>query len=189
VQGVSDEPDNDEWADDDASASDRIVLRASATRWMWSLIGSMVIITFGAGMGLGARTGVVGRGLGWFLVALFGFCAVVALRGVLDPGSLVISRSEIDMVRRGRLTTFALADCGRFKTWLNPNRGSAMVVFDYAPDGDSELHRANRRLMGGSRALSDSYGLSADALAKMLNDVRRAVPVEADDGNERDGDD
>jgi hypothetical protein len=153
---------------------DRVVLRASAARWVWILIGSMVFFAFGGGMALSERTGAAAKGIGWCLVVVFGFCAVVALRQLVSPGSLTISRTTIDMIRHGRLTTFELADCGRFTTWRNPSRGTTTVVFDHLPDPDTEVTRTNRTVMGGSRSLPDSYGLSAQALADLLNEARAA---------------
>lgn len=177
-----DEPVEDEPVEDEPDAADRIVLRASAMRWVWTLIGSMVFATLGAGMALGEGTGVVARGIGWLLIGLFGFCGLVSLRQILNPGSLVVSRDGIDMIHRGRLATFSMNDCGRFTTWLNPSRGTTSVVFDYALDGDTELNRTNRRLMGGSRSFSDSYGLPAEVLAKLLNDARDGAAASNGDG-------
>lgn len=163
---------HDEAHDEEHNAGDHIVLRASAMRWVWVLIGSMVFVTLGVGMALGAETGVGGKVIGWLIALPFGFCAIVGLRQIVQPGSLAVGRTTIDMIRRGRLTTFELAACGRFSVWRNPSRGSSFVVFDYTLDGDTELHRANRQLMGGSRLLTDNYGMSADDLATLLNDVR-----------------
>ncbi|MEO6125340.1 MAG: hypothetical protein ABIR32_16675 [Ilumatobacteraceae bacterium] len=155
-----------------AEPEDRIVLRASALRWVWVLIGSMVFVALGAGIALGAKTGIVAQVIGGTIAVVFGFCAVVGVRQMLQPGSLAVGRSSIDMIRRGRLTTYEFVDCGRFTVWRNSSRGSSFVVFDYTPDGDTELHRANRQMMGGTRLFTDNYGISADDLATMLNDVR-----------------
>ena len=164
--------DNADDADEGDDRADRIVLRASAFRWVWVLIGSMAFVAFGVALALGAETSGVAQVIGWILVLLFVFCAVVALRQMIDPGSLVISRTTIDMLRRGRLTSFEFADCGEFTTWRNPSRGTTFVVFDHLPDGDTEIHRANRHAMGGTRLFIDNYGMSPDALADLLNSVR-----------------
>lgn len=157
---------------------DRIVLRASGGRWVWILIGSMAFVAFGGGMALSARTGGVAKGIGWFIIVLFGFCAAVALRQLVSPGSMTISRTSIDVIRHGRLTTFALADCGPFTTWRNPSRGTTCVVFDHFPDPDTEVTHTNRAVMGGSRSLPDSYGLPAQGLADLLNEARAAGAAE-----------
>ena len=171
---------------DDGDAGDRIVLRSSAASWVWVLIGSLVFATFGGGMAFGERTGAVAKGIGWALIALFGFCAFTALRQVVAPGSLLVSRTSIDIVGPRRHTSFAIADCGPFLVWRNPSRGTTMVVFDYAQDGETELARQNRALMGGSRSLPGNYGVSAQDLAALLNDVRnasrRSTLVADDDG-------
>ena len=159
---------------DDADRDEQIVLRASAARWVWVLIGSLAFAMFGGAMSLGERTGAVAKGIGVVLLVLFGFCTIVALREMRAPGSLTITRHEMNIVSRGRLTTFALADCGRFSIWRNPSRGSTHVVFDYSADPDTDLNRANRRLMGGSRSLHESYGVSAESLVDLLNQARSA---------------
>ena len=175
-----------ESAEADADTSlDRIVLRASAIKWVWVFIGSMVFVTLAAGVALRAEAPLFAQTAGGAIALLFGFCAFVAVRQFLNPGSLVISRVAIDMIRRGRMTSFAFHDCGRFTTWLNPSRGNSMVVFDYRPDADTELHRTNRLLMGGSRSLTDNYGMSPESLAELLNQIRDRRPDEdskADDG-------
>lgn len=175
--------------DDENDAGDRIVLRTSAAKWVWVLIGSLVFATFGGGMAFGERTGVVAKGIGWGLIALFGFCAFTALRQFVAQGSLLVSRTSIDIVSSRRHTSFAVADCGPFLVWRNPTQGSTMVVFDYARDDDSELNRQNRHLMGGSRSLPGNYGVSTQNLADLLNDVRTANrrSTLVTDGDERDG--
>lgn len=159
---------------DDEDCDGLIVLRASAGRWVWTLIGSLAFAMFGGAMILSEHTGAVAKGIGVVLLALFGFCAVVALREMRAPGSLMLSRHQMNIVSRGRLTTFALAECSRFSTWRNPSRGSTHVVFDYAGDPDTEVSRTNRRLMGGSRSLHESYGVSTESLVDLLNEARTA---------------
>ena len=175
---MSDEPNDTSGVE--SEQEDRVVLRASAAKWVWILIGSMVFLAFGAGMAFSDQTGTAAKAIGWFLVVLFGFCAVVALRQLVSPGSLTISRTTIDMIRNGRLTTFELADCSRFTTWRNPSRGVTTIVFDHLPDPDTDVTRTNREVMGGSRSLPDSYGLSAQALADLLNEARAAGLAEPD---------
>jgi hypothetical protein len=156
---------------DGADAPDCIVLRASSGKWVWVLIGSLVFLTFGAGLALGARTGAIAKGLGVVLIVMFGWCAVIALRQLMTPGALVITRLGFQVIGRGRVRSFAFAECGRFSVWRNPSRGSTMVVFDHVDDVD-DLARMNRQLMGASRSLSESYGLPSQALADLLDDVR-----------------
>ena len=170
--------DHDDHLDHDDHDGDHdhgaIVLRASGAKWVWVLIGSLAFALFGAALALSVQTGVFAKGIGWVLLLMFGFCAVVSVRELRAPGSLAITKHEIDIIRRGRLTTFALADCGPFSAWRSPSKGTIMVVFDYVPDGDTDLARMNRQLMGGSRALIDAYGVSTDQLVELLNQARAA---------------
>jgi hypothetical protein len=141
---------------------------------MWPLIGSIVFVLIGAAMVLGETTHWLGKSIGAALVVVFGGCGIVAGREIVAPGALIISRRELQVMNLRRHTTFDLADCGHFAPWDNPGRGASVVVFDYARDGDSDLARENRHLMGGSRALPDNYGLRPEDLADLLNDARAA---------------
>jgi len=163
--------------DGEDDGTELIVLRASAARWLWVLIGSMVLVTFGAGLGFSARAGIIGNVIGAIIAVVFGYCAVVALRQILDPGSLAIERLAFSVNRRRSSTKFAFADCSRFTTWRNPSRGGTWVVFDYAPDDDTPVHRANRHLMGGSRAINENYGVTPEDLAELLNKIRNAATL------------
>ncbi len=190
---MTNEP-NDEMLDDgeldDEGDSDGIALRASSMRWVWVLIGSMAFTTFGVALALGARTGIVANVIGGLLAIGFGYAAIVAIRQLLNPGALVVTGDAIEMLHRGRLTTFALADCGPFLTWRNPSSGTISVVFDYRPDEDNDTNRTNRRVMGGSRSLFENYGVSTDALADILNGVRNGTvdgPNQDDDDVNHDG--
>lgn len=150
------------------------MLRASSQRWIWVLIGSVVFVALGTGIALGNRTGAVATVIGVVIALFFGFCAAVALRQILSPGSLLISRTSIVVSAPGRATVFDLSECGSFRTWRNPSRGNVIVVFDYQPDGDTDLALANRELTGASRSLPDTYGVAAQELAAMLESVRIA---------------
>lgn len=138
---------------------DGIVLRASAQRWIWVLIGSFVFVALGAGIALGNRVGAVATVIGAVVVILFGICAVVALRQILSPGSLLITRTSIVVSAGGRLTTFEMADCGPFTAWRDPSRGNVMVVFEHLPTG-------------ASRSLPETYGVPPQELADLLESIR-----------------
>lgn len=138
---------------------DRILLRASALRWIWVLIGSFVFVALGAGIALGNRVGAVATVIGAFIALLVGACAIVALRQILSPGSLLITRTSFVVSAAGRLTTFELSDCGPFTAWRNPSRGNVMVVFEHLPSG-------------AERSLPETYGVPPQELADLLESIR-----------------
>ncbi|MCU1392281.1 MAG: hypothetical protein JWM34_709 [Ilumatobacteraceae bacterium] len=166
--------------DDGLDDEEGVVLRASSSRWVWSLIGSLVFLTFGAALTFSVHTGAVAKIIGGIIFATFAFCAFVAVRELAAPGSLVVTRTSVDMLTMRRHTSFALTDCSEFTTWRNPSRGTTSVVFDYAPDGDTELARENRRLMGGSRSIPDTFGVPAADLARLLNEAWAASRRDAE---------
>lgn len=157
------DPDQDPDPERDAGdVPDRILLRASAQRWIWVLIGSVVFVALGAGVALGNRVGAVATVIGAMVAVLFGACAVVALRQMLSPGSLLITRTSITLSAAGRLSTFELADCGPFTAWRNPSRGNVMVLFDHVPTG-------------ASRSLPETYGVPPQELADLLESIRTSA--------------
>ena len=146
---------------DPEDVPDRILLRASVQRWIWVLIGSFFFVALGGGVALGKRVGVVANVIGVVIVLLFGACAAVALRQIVSPGSLLITRTSIVVSAGRRFTTFDFADCGPFSAWSNPSRGNVIVVFDHLPTG-------------ASRSLPESYGVAPQELAELLESVRVA---------------
>jgi hypothetical protein len=138
---------------------DRILLRASSQRWIWVLIGSFVFVALGAGIALGNRVGAVATVIGGLIAVLFGACAVIALRQILTPGSLLITKTSMVVSAGGRLRTFDFADCGPFTAWRNPSRGNVIVVFDHLPTA-------------ASRSLPETYGVPAQELADLLESIR-----------------
>ena len=141
---------------------DRILLRASSQRWIWVLIGSAVFVALGAGIALGNRVGIIATVIGAAMAILFGVCAAIALRQILSPGSLLITKTEIVVSAGGRLTTYQLAECGPFTAWRNPSRGNVIVTFEHRP-------------AGASRSLPETYGVSASELADLLESIRTAA--------------
>jgi hypothetical protein len=157
-----------------AGDEEAIILRAGSGKWLWILLGSLVFVLFGAATALGRHTGTPAKIIGGLVIVLFAFCAVTALRQILVPDSLIITSEAVEIVGRRRHTRYAMADCGRFFTWRNPNSARTIVVFDYAPDDDTELGRQNRALTGASRSIPGGYGIAADDLARLLNQARTA---------------
>ena len=144
---------------DSEDVPDRILLRASAQRWIWVFIGSMVFVVLGGGIALGNRVGLVATAIGAFIAVLFAACAVIALRQILTPGSLLIDRTSLVISSGRRSTTFDFVDCGPFTAWRNPSRGNVLVVFDHLPTG-------------ASRSLPETYGVPPQELADLLESIR-----------------
>lgn len=93
---------------------------------------------------------------------------------MLHPGSLTITATTIVMVNMGRTWRFELAKFGEFRTWRVPRGHQSRVVFEYPSDFSTRWAWASRQLAGASHSLLDTYGMSADVLAALLNQARRA---------------
>jgi hypothetical protein len=115
-----------------------------------------------------------GEPIGWFPALFFGLCAVV-FGVILLPNSayLRVSQDGFTVCSLFRAQSYRWSDVGPFTVGrIGPNR---MVVFNF-----SDQYRAAPRarklasaLTGYEGALPDSYGMSLEDLASLLNEYRQ----------------
>lgn len=111
------------------------------------------------------------RWAGW-LVLLFGVaCGLIGVWQLVSPSRLVIRSSTVEAVGPGRNhQIYDLRRCGEFRVWRIPRGWNRFVVFDYeGNEPHSMLERTNRRLTDATASLPDTYGMSAQSLADLLN--------------------
>jgi len=117
-----------------------------------------------------------GKSAGWFPLAVFGLGAFVFALQLLPGASYLKLDSEGLTVRSlFRSSSFAWGDISGFAPGLvGGNRG---VVFDLVPGSNrqSRLRRFNSAAFGAECALPDTYGLSSEHLAGLLNDWKLGV--------------
>jgi len=144
-----------------------LVLRSSRRKWLWVLAGSVVFVSIGVVAVVG------GDGLGWIPLAFFGLCAAVALATIVFPPSIEVDDEGVTLRQFWRRVRYDFQNCGRFRTWTNPFAPSnVLVVFDCESASHRWLSRANARLLGASCSLPDTFGMSAEGLAGLLNERR-----------------
>lgn len=117
-----------------------------------------------------------GAAAGWFVAIFFGLCLVVGVGLLLRPSRLTIDRTGMTSVNLWRSDRFEFADCSEFTTWRNPAAPSQqLVVFDWTGVRHDSLARLSTGIAGRNAALPDTYGMSADDLAHLLNQRRASV--------------
>lgn len=151
-----------------------LTLYPSRKKWGLVLFGSLVFCAM-TPFSLEKRPFV-----GWFGLALFGFCAVISLLFLLFPsisclqlsadGFSVRSLFRRHFTRWRDVSNFGVADIS-----MNP-----MVVYNYAPTYTG--HKLGRMvavdLSGWEAALPDTYGMDAQALADLLSEWKRRSEFE-----------
>jgi hypothetical protein len=147
-----------------------LTLTPSPRKWLLLLVGSLV---FFAGGVLNLDRGPVVRVVGWSTVVFFGLCAAVALL-VLVPGSAYLRLTPHGFDQRTLFRTHRQSwqDVERFIAYASPPSRVRLVGFVLAPGvtvRDGEAREWARENLGVDGALPDTYGMSADELAALMN--------------------
>jgi hypothetical protein len=158
---------NDELVSAERSTDDERILRASRTKWLAILLGSAAFVAFGLFI---LPTQPFAAWASIVFCGLYGVGAFV----VLLPGSTYL-----------RLTPEGYEMRAAFRTWKQPwqhierfqayrNRTSwnrfVGIIYDPSYKGHVRARRLNRSLAGVDDALRDTFGLSADELANLMNE-------------------
>jgi len=152
---------------------DEIVLNPSRAKWVMVLI---IGVVFSVAGGFMASDGDLVTGL--FCAVFFGFCALVALK-MLSSSSSQLRLDRTGFVERtlfGRANAQRWDDVSEF-TVFDSGASSAIVVYEprVVDGGPATQAFANvsRALTGGkAHGISDTYGMSAEELADLMNAFR-----------------
>jgi len=107
---------------------------------------------------------------GWLAVGFFGVGALVAALMLLPgAGGLLLDSDGFEMTSLFRRHRCRWAEVSEFEVVRLPPSRQKMVVFDDARTKDSALAKLNRSFAGRSGGLSDSYNLSHEDLAAIMN--------------------
>jgi hypothetical protein len=115
-----------------------------------------------------------GEGIGWFVLGFFGLCALVfALQLLPGTSRLRLDQNGFTVTSLFRSSTVRWSEVARF--FVAQVGGRAMVCWDYAGavPHSTASRRLSRALAGVEAGLPDTYGLSAEALASLLEDWRQ----------------
>ncbi|MGO9258307.1 MAG: hypothetical protein ACLQU1_18620 [Bryobacteraceae bacterium] len=153
---------------DHTKSADRRVLVLRPAKWksIACLVGSLAFAAFGARVAV-SNGGIVV----WLCVSFFALCSAVFLVQLI-PGSSYL-----------RLTAEGFDVCTMFRKWPRilwssasnfravsiPPSFTRLVVFDLDEPARRTLSRLNRGLAGADAGLPDTYGMSAQDLASLMN--------------------
>lgn len=108
--------------------------------------------------------------LGWAVASLFGICTLVGITMLLPASSyLRITTRGFTVCSLFRAHTFQWSDVSEFGvSKVGPNK---MVMFNFAASytKTSSVRSFNASIFGYEGGLPDSYGLSHEELANLLN--------------------
>lgn len=111
----------------------------------------------------------------WLTIVFFGLCAAVFSANLL-PGSSYLKLTSEGFEQRVLFRTHSEAwkNIQRFEAYRNSTSSSRLVGFFYEPDYASTARGAagrkiSRSMVGLDGALPDTYGMSADELAELMN--------------------
>ncbi len=149
-----------------------LVLRPKHLRYLLYLALGLAFTVIGGFM--------IAEGLwhGWSVAVIFGSASLV-FSALLLPGAAFLRLSEegFTMCSLYRRHSFKWTEVGPFV----PGRvgGQAMVLFDLlVPSRRPRLRALSRGLFGAEAGLSETYGMSAAALADLMNDWRERAASE-----------
>jgi hypothetical protein len=149
-----------------------LVFRPSKFKWILILLASSGFVVAGATVMIPFPSQ---RWQGWLVVCFFGICTLASILQLLPSSSwlrLTVEGfqtrtmfRELPMIRWREVGSFSVAR-------LPPLRLTKMVVYDAVQPRHEKLAAVNRRLVGASEGLPDTYGHRADKLAAIMNEWR-----------------
>lgn len=143
-----------------------LTLYSSKRKYLLLLIVSLVLMTGGLAM---LRDG---EASGWFVSGFFGLCSLVFIITMLPGASyLRLSTEGYEVCSLFRKHTVKWRDIGPL---VGTNSGNKMVVFDYSPSYTEHVtsRQLAKKLTGFEGSLHDTFGMSADDLARVMNEWR-----------------
>lgn len=159
-----------------------LVLRVDRSKFLYLLV---ALAIFGGG----ALWVLRHEPLEWFGTIVLWFCVIACAAGIpfmivlmLQGSTLRLDSEGLHVRHAWRSSRTPWADAGVFEVAILRIPASSedvpLVVFDDAASRNSTLGAMNARMIGRSGALPDTYGLSHEELAWLLNQWReRAIAV------------
>jgi hypothetical protein len=144
-----------------------VVLVPSRRKWLLVLGGGLAFVA----IGLWVMHDV--PPWGWFGTGFFAVVALVAALMLLPgAGGLRLDSDGFEMTSLFRRHRSRWTEVSEFEVVRLPPSLQKMVVFDDVRTKDSALAKVNRSLAGRTGGLPDSYSLSHEDLAAIMNDWR-----------------
>ncbi len=147
------------------------VLKASRFKWAVLCFAGAIFALGGLVVFFAAPGGRVG---GIFVFAFFGFCAVVAAIQLVYRSTLTLTTDGFTFTALRRRVTRRWKDVDSFvPVHTSAFSGVVGIRLVGSPDQHSDLRKAARNVWGyDGGALPDTYGMTVDELAALLNEWR-----------------
>jgi hypothetical protein len=141
-----------------------VTLYRSRRKWLLVLLGCLVFTAAGIGMVADNNDP-----WGWFTLIFFGLGSVIAARSLL-PGAGALTLEQNGFVIRNLFHSYRVPwqDAAEFEAVEIPPSMLKMVVFDQQSTVNRTLSKLNVAIAGHNGSLPDTYGLSADTLARLM---------------------
>jgi hypothetical protein len=148
-----------------------VTLYPSRTKWL-------LVFSCGAAFTAGGIAMVVtGEPRGWFVLIFFGLVTLVALAAMLPgAGSLLLDREGFVVTSMFKPSLVRWRDANGFVSGRLGPAPQKFVLYDYSKTRGKIVADVTASLVGRSATLPDTYRLSADDLARLMQSWRnRAV--------------
>jgi hypothetical protein len=140
-----------------------VTLYPSRRKWLFVLAGCLVFTAGGYAMILDRASG------GWFVLVVFGLGSVAPAIALLPgAGRLVLDHDGFTSTSLFRSYRVRWQDAGGFDAVRVPPANIWLVGYDDVTVAGRRIAAINVALTGRNAALSDTYGLPADALAYLM---------------------
>jgi len=106
----------------------------------------------------------------WLSVVFFSICALGSLPGLFGVGGLELDQEGFTILHWGKNTRRTWRECSEFS--ILHMRGGPFVGFSSETDAGKAAAGLARSLVGETGMLPDRYGMSAKALAELMNRFR-----------------
>jgi hypothetical protein len=140
-----------------------VALYRSRRKWLLVLAGCVLFAIAGIGM---IRDDAAN---GWWVLIFFGFGSLVAAVALLPgAGTLALQQDGFEIKNFFRRDRIAWQDATRFEPIRIPPAMQKLVAFDQGSTANRPLAKLNIMFAGHNGVLPDTYGLSAEALARLM---------------------
>ena len=150
--------------------SPELVLRPSKRKQITALFGCLAFVGVGAWEVSSRDAGALGR----LCTLFFGLGAAVFTVQIMPGASYLRVRGDgflyCSLFRKSPVIPWR--DVSIFRVASVPPSGIRLVVFDWYTASHPAVRRVNQHLTGATDGLPDSYGLSPQELADLLNTCR-----------------
>jgi hypothetical protein len=155
--------------------SPELVLRPSKRKQITALFGCLAFV----GVGVWEVSSRDAGAFGWLCTLFFGLGAAVFTVQIMPGASYLRVRDDgfmyCSLFRKSPVIPWR--DVSIFRVASVPPSGIRLVVFDWHTASHPAVRRVNQHLTGATDGLPDSYGLSPQELADLLNTCRSRATV------------